>query len=54
MEVGQSDLNSRLNKLQSSVAQQQADDQLQSLKEEMGMLPPKTEETEEKVRNIEV
>ena len=33
---------------------QQADDQLQALKQEMGMLPPAEEKTEEKVRNIEV
>ena len=54
MEVGESDLKSRLAKLQTGVAQQQADDQLQSLKQEMGMLPPQPEQTEEKVRNIEV
>jgi hypothetical protein len=36
------------------VANQQADDQLQALKQEMGMLPPAEEKTEEQVRNIEV
>jgi phage shock protein A len=54
MEVGESDLKTRLTKLQTGVAQQQADDQLQALKQEMGMLPPQPEQTEEKVRNIEV
>jgi len=54
LEVGQTDLNSRVAKLQTSVAHQQADDQLQALKQEMGMLPPAEEKTEEQVRNIEV
>jgi phage shock protein A len=54
LEVGQTDLNSRVQKLQTSVASQQADDQLQALKQEMGLLPPAEEKTEEKVRNIEV
>src|SRR5439155_9962864 len=54
LEVGQTDLNSRLSKLQSTVNSQQAEDQLQALKQEMGMLPPTEEKTEEKVRNIEV
>ena len=56
LEVGQSDLSTRLSKLQTTVVQQQADDQLQALKQEMGMLPPAEQkiEEEEKVRNIEV
>jgi phage shock protein A len=54
LEVGETNLQGRLAKLQTTVAQQQADDQLQALKQEMGMLPPTEEQTEEKVRNIEV
>lgn len=54
LEVGQTDLTSRLTKLQTTVAQQQADDQLLALKQEMGMLPPTEEKQEEQVRNIEV
>lgn len=54
LEVGQTDLNTRVQKLQTTVAGQQADDQLQALKQEMGLLPPAEEQTEEKVRNIEV
>lgn len=54
LEVGQTDLNTRVQKLQSTVASQQADDQLQSLKQEMGLLPPAEQKTEEPVRNIEV
>jgi len=56
LEVGQSDLTTRLSKLQTTVVQQQADDQLQALKQEMGMLPPAEQkiEEEEVVRIIEV
>ncbi len=54
LEVGQTDLNSRVQKLQSTVSSQKADDELLALKQEMGMLPPAEAKTEEKVRNIEV
>lgn len=54
LEVGQNDLTGRMAKLQNNVAHQEADNQLQALKQEMGMLPPAEEKTEEQVRNIEV
>jgi phage shock protein A len=62
LEIASTDLNSRIASLKSTVASQEAEDELQALKAEMGLLPPaqtQTEETEtvtqeQKVRNIEV
>jgi phage shock protein A len=69
LELGSTDLNARMAQLKSTVASQEAEDELQSLKAEMGLLPPaqaqqtttttqaqETESTtqEQKVRNIEV
>jgi phage shock protein A len=54
LEVGETDLKGRVQKLQGTVMNQEAEEQLQALKQEMGMLPPAEEKTEEKVRNIEV
>jgi phage shock protein A len=59
LEVSSTDLNSRIAQLKSTVASQEAEDELQSLKAEMGLLPPAQQETEtatqeQKVRNIEV
>lgn len=62
-EIQSTDLNARIGQLRTTVASQEAEDELQALKAEMGMLPPPqtqttetvTEEKEEqKVRNIEV
>jgi phage shock protein A len=61
-ELASTDLNSRMAQLKSTVASQEAEDELQALKAEMGLLPPaqtQTQETEtvteeQKVRNIEV
>jgi len=59
VEVASTDLNSKLAQLKTNVASQEAEDELQALKAEMGLLPPaqtQTTETQEeqKVRNIEV
>jgi phage shock protein A len=64
VEVSSTDLSQRLAQLKNSMASQEAEDELQALKAEMGLLPPATEtqetqqtETapqEQKVRNIEV
>jgi phage shock protein A len=70
VEIASTDLNSRVAQLQTTVASQEAEDELQALKAEMGLLPPAqaatsqtttqtttqaTEQQEEqKVRNIEV
>jgi phage shock protein A len=64
LEIASTDLNSRIASLKSTVASQEAEDELSALKAEMGLLPPaqtqtQTEETEtveqeQKVRNIEV
>jgi phage shock protein A len=58
VEVASGDLNSKLAQLRNTMSAQQAEDELQALKSEMGLLPPaqETEQTteEQKVRNIEV
>jgi phage shock protein A len=60
VEVASGDLNSKLAQLRNTMSAQQAEDELQALKSEMGLLPPaqETEKTtegqEQKVRNIEV
>jgi phage shock protein A len=60
VEVASGDLNSKLAQLRNTMSAAQAEDELQALKSEMGLLPPaqETEKTtegqEQKVRNIEV
>lgn len=60
VEVASGDLNSKLAQLRNNMSAAQAEDELQALKSEMGLLPPaqeaeKTSEgQEQKVRNIEV
>jgi phage shock protein A len=64
LEMSSTDLNVRMAQLQSTVASQEAEDDLAALKAELGLLPPaqqvetqpqvETEPQEQKVRNIEV
>lgn len=58
LEISSTDLNRRLAELKSTMSVQEAEDELQALKAEMGLLPPAQEQEtatqEQKVRNIEV
>lgn len=59
-EIAATDLNSQIAGLRTTMASQEAEDELQALKAEMGMLPPQQQQEtetatqEQKVRNIEV